>query len=1201
MIDFLVSMFTRCLAYKKLLMILLTLLTVAFVPALLHLEYNEDIAEFLPGSRENERINAIYRHTGNSGKLMIYFSPKDSMQHDAARIIEAIDSFTVRLEQHDSLHVIPEVLARIDDSHMLELMAFIRENVPYFLTEADFCRIDSLLTDEQIVARLRTDKQLLTLPSGAMMKDNIVHDPLYLFAPLWQELNTFRAGEIRELNDGYIFSADGKRGMVILTSPYGMSETKRNTTLLAMVDHTIQQVEASFPDMHLSCFGAPAIAVTNANRIKDDSLLASSLSVVLILILLIYFFRNVRNTLLVFLPVLFGWLFALALLAVFNDSISIIALGISSIFIGIAINYPLHFIDRTRHQPDIRTVLKEITSPLLIGNITTVSAFLSLVFIRSNAMRDMGLFGSLLLVGTILFVLLFLPHLVRADRHAAPGKPLIFERFASFAPERKKWVIWSMLILTGIFLYSSRFTEFDPSMHAINYMTDRQREDMQQMMQFLEKRDRDIVYFVSEGTTLDEALAASEQNAWLLDTLRRRGWIESISGTGVFLASVAEQQRRIDRWNAFWQLRRDGLLQQLDACGQAEGFRSGSFEPFARLLHRDFAAQDESYFAPLVLPAENYLVHDGQRRMLIQLLYCDRDRTVALEEAIRHDAKDAFVFNSRDIGQRLVDTLSDDFNYVLFICGFVVFLFLTLSFGRLELSLMAFLPLAISWIWILGIMHLTGIRFNIVNIILATFIFGQGDDYTIFIADGLISEYACGRRMLASHKNSIILSSLIMFAGIGTLIFAGHPALRSLAEVTIIGMFSVVMMAYVIPPLIFRWLTRRKDGYREVPVTCRRVLYSVYSFAAFLAGSILLTTAGFFIFAFGKKTEKRRLRYHTLLCRISHFVVRRIPGVKFRLDNLAGETFDKPAVIISNHQSHLDLMCLLMLTPRLVILTNDWVWNNFFYGRLIRHADFYPISNGIAHCLDKLADRMKNGYSIVIFPEGTRSTDSSILRFRRGAFYLAERLHADILPILVHGVGDVLPRKDFMLREGRITVEIHPRITPGDTRYGANYTERARQIRRWYGETFGRMRARIEDACYYRSFVLHNYYYKGAAIARNVAARLKKTDCYARWIDGQRESARVLIVNSDLGEFAFLFALVHRQCRVTTVERDDDKVALARNCAGLPPNLHVCREAELPADAAFDKVFLLCPDGRQREAYGCDNPIIIDCGWKSMS
>jgi 1-acyl-sn-glycerol-3-phosphate acyltransferase len=325
--------------------------------------------------------------------------------------------------------------------------------------------------------------------------------------------------------------------------------------------------------------------------------------------------------------------------------------------------------------------------------------------------------------------------------------------------------------------------------------------------------------------------------------------------------------------------------------------------------------------------------------------------------------------------------------------------------GRIELSLLAFLPLTLGWFWILWIMNIFDIRFNIVNIILATFIFGQGDDYTIFMTEGLMYEYTCKRKLLDSYKNSIILSSLIMFIGIGTLILAQHPALSSLAEITIIGMGSVVLMTFILPPVIFRWLTQKKGKRRLMPVTLANFVSSVYAFTAFLVGSLILTTAGFFFFTLGKATDKKKLLYHRLMRRIAHFVVMRIPRVKTTYNNFDQTIFDKPAVIICNHQSHIDLMCIMSLTPKLIILTNDWVWNSPFYGRLIKYADFYPVSNGIENALDKLQAIVKKGYSVMVFPEGTRSEDCSIQRFHRGAFYLAKQLKLDILPVLIHGVG----------------------------------------------------------------------------------------------------------------------------------------------------------------------------------------------------
>ena len=101
------------------------------------------------------------------------------------------------------------------------------------------------------------------------------------------------------------------------------------------------------------------------------------------------------------------------------------------------------------------------------------------------------------------------------------------------------------------------------------------------------------------------------------------------------------------------------------------------------------------------------------------------------------------------------------------------------------------------------------------NIILATFIFGQGDDYTIFITEGLIKDYRNGGRILISYQKSIILSALIMFVGIGSLIIAKHPAMHSLAEVTIIGMSVVVLMAWIVTPIAFNLFVKYDKSLRE--------------------------------------------------------------------------------------------------------------------------------------------------------------------------------------------------------------------------------------------------------------------------------------------------------------------------------------------------------------------------------------------------
>ena len=123
-----------------------------------------------------------------------------------------------------------------------------------------------------------------------------------------------------------------------------------------------------------------------------------------------------------------------------------------------------------------------------------------------------------------------------------------------------------------------------------------------------------------------------------------------------------------------------------------------------------------------------------------------------------------------------VTTMNDDFNWILYVSSFLVFFALLVSFGRLELTLISFLPMFVSWFVILGLMAILGIEFNIINIILSTFIFGIGDDFSIFIMDGLQNKYRTGQKILESHKTAIFCSAFTIIVGMGALAFAQHPS-----------------------------------------------------------------------------------------------------------------------------------------------------------------------------------------------------------------------------------------------------------------------------------------------------------------------------------------------------------------------------------------------------------------------------------------
>ena len=982
MAEFFLRIYDRLRCRKGLAALIVVLIAALCTLSLCRLHYEEDIAGFLPIDRSDSRQTEFMETVSQQNSIAVIFRAADGTPDDD--IINAMDLFEDVWFENDTLELVPDMSAQADESVALDLIKFVQEHYASFLTEADYRRMDSLLAQPGYVREcLEADKRSLQMLTGSFTASTIPYDPLGLFGNVLMGLADIGSDGGYRLVDGHILHRTEPAGLLLFESPFGESESGRNAQLVELIDRTGAQVETE-TGIRISAVGAPVIAVTNADRIKKDSILAVGLAIIGILAVLWFSFKRLDYILWIAATLLFGALFSLGLIGCIKNSVSVIVIGLGSVIVGIAANYPLHFLHSLRDTACNRESLAEMVVPLLVGNITTVSAFLCLLFLKAQAMHDLALFGSFMLAGTIIFSLIFLPVFAKAGGKAVKENVSAESKPITGSSRLCRIVSPIVILITVAMLIWGGNSKFDTDLNHINYMTAQQKEDLQ---------------FISGSV--------GDAGADRLSVLAGK------------LAPEDQKKTVAERWTLFWHAHRS-VIAELREEAKKQGFTENAFAPFLESVNSE----------PEIVSAQ-----------------------------------DVTPVNMSEVMASLIKSLSDDFNTVLFLCGFIVFAFLWISFRKLELALISFLPLTVGWIWILSIMNMLGIQFNIVSIILATFIFGQGDDYTIFITEGLLREYKTGVRTVDERRKSVIISAVLMFIGIGTLIFARHPAMRSLAEITILGMFVVVVMAHFLPEWLFRWMTMKGGKNRLMPVSIMRILRSAWAFG-FLLISVIVCTPLVLVMFMGRKREWKDRFLHNLLYRFANLVIRRVPAVKFTLDNSVGETFSKPAVIISNHQSHLDLMCLMMLTPKMIVVTNDWVWRNPIYGALIRRAEFVPAAEGIEEYMPQFRSLVERGYSILVFPEGTRSVDCSILRFHKGAFHLAQELGLDILPVCLHGVGHALPKDEFMLRPGHITVTVGKRVTPDDRSWGEDARERTKAFHKYYQEWYADMCRKLEDAEY---------------------------------------------------------------------------------------------------------------------------------------
>ena len=1171
MVNFFLRLYDILHQRKALFTGLLLGLTMTLLVMVLSLSYNENIYDFLPLSGNEQKAINIYQDISGGQRIYTLFKTKDG-KIDRDRLAEAVDTFAQKISSQPGSRHIKEITTQIDYDKYAGITDFIYQNMPIMLRDSDYLRMEKLLaTPNYAKDQLANDVEMMLMPASGFFTSNIANDPLALFSPVLDKLQVQQSALSIEVDNGYIYINENKYAVAMLASPYGAMESANNKLLVEFVDSVAQETMQSVPNVDVAITGAPVIAVGNADQIKSDSQWAISIAITLILTLLVFAFRKVKNLMLIGVSIIFGWLFAMGIISVIRSDVSLIVIGIGSIIIGIAVNYPLHYIAHSDRGGSARDILKEMVAPLLIGNITTVGAFASLMPLDAPALRDLGIFAALMLIGTILFVLIFLPHLVKV-RAEVNEERLVFGKISSGSPERHRWLLWVIFLLTLVFGYYSLGTSFDTNMHHINYMTDQQQELLGDLHASVGLNDTVNVYVVTEGADWNQALDERSKLSALLDDLKQKGVLNKYSDATNLICSEAEQQQRIERWNKFWEKHRSEVTAMLQSNLSEFGFSNDAFDGFNEIITKEYTTHPFEYFEPVrSIFLNNSFSTNAGSCAVVDIIDANGKDMMAIESALNEQlGQHGFSFDFVRMNGAVASKLSDNFNYIGFACGFIVFIFLWLSFGRLELSILAFLPMAIGWIWILGIMTLFGMQFNIVNVILATFIFGQGDDYTIFITDGLINEFAYRKKLLPSYKNSIIISALIMFIGMGSLIVAKHPALLSLAEVTIVGMFTVVLMAWVIPPFIFKWLTKTNQQIRRNPVTIEQMIRTVYCTAVYLFELLYGSIIGLIIKLLPDKNGKKEAWFHRIIQKSMKVDVNHIWGVKFNVHNDVGETFEKSSIIICNHQSMLDPIYLLSLSPRIIVMASDKVWHNVLVRTMFKVSRFLNASGSVEEIEQKIGKSLEEGYSVVIFPEGLRS-DGDINRFHKGAFYLSKTLGVDILPIYIHGTGHVMPKGSGFASRGQVDLMIGERISSETVSgYGDTAVKITKSMQRVYQSSYKAFQHQIENTHYFHDFVINKHIYKGIGIEKETRQLLKRYDDFSKWIDDHRlddpSSKTVSVVHAGRGQFSLMMALVHPEWEIHSYTDDPDDFALASACEPKPDNLHIHQMTEANTD-----------------------------------
>ncbi|MBR1872691.1 MAG: MMPL family transporter [Bacteroidales bacterium] len=798
---------------KPLMYLIIAIITLGFAYLGSRLRFEENLLKLFP--LDNEESEIAFENLKVKDKVFVQVTGRDEVlgTEDLAYLMdEYMDGLLARDEKTG---YIGSWLYRLEDDMMINGLEFAMAHVPSFVDTSCYSAFDKALEPKAIAAQMKKNKAMMAADETGDITKMVTSDPLGLLPIIG---NTLLGGKGLEaaggltIADGHLFCADSTVAIAFLNPNFNSLDSGTGTKLTTMFEDEIEAFEQAHPEAQVLFHGNVVASTNHSRRIKKDLTLTVGISLILIIIILLVSFRNGRFLWQNVIPIIFGAIAAMACMYLTKGQMSLMALGVSAIILGIGFSYCMHVTIHFTYVQSPAAVLRDESVAVCMGCITTVGAFLGLIFTESELLKDFGLFATFMLVFSTLFALVFLPPMLKPGK-VAYNRTVFrgIDKLSAYPFDQKGWLIAAVVIFVGIGIWFSPRVEFDNDMRNLDYV----HPSVAKSLSLYEEKNNNgyyQLYFAAIGDTADEAVMGGRRMNRRLDSLVATGDVASYSGmVSELYCTMPEQEQRIAAWKEYWTPEKvNTTMAKIGAAALANGLHPRIFEPFKAIATASYEPADlyDSGVIPESLMSNFIEKGDDGKFMAFNSIYVvkeKQDKPTREITSLPHTiVLDPFWY-CRDI----VSVVHSDFNTALLISSILVFVILLLSFRNLWIALIAFMPMCLSWYVVEGMMALLGIKFNLINIVISTFIFGVGVDYSIFVMQGLLKEVRDGdKNLLAYHKTAIFFSALVLIIVVMSLIFAKHPAIQSIGTSTLIGMVTTIAITYTLEPWLFRKLLK---------------------------------------------------------------------------------------------------------------------------------------------------------------------------------------------------------------------------------------------------------------------------------------------------------------------------------------------------------------------------------------------------------
>lgn len=691
-----------------------------------------------------------------------------------------------------------------------------REYMPSLITQHDIKLIKDDFESEKLTDHFSEWKKMLTESMDPVLSKQFVSDPFGLNNIFLNKIIVVNSMQNSiTIHNGRLFTNDLKKIIIIAVPLISSTDSGNSKKLMDFIENQKQDLSGEYPFLRIAYLSGHRFSLENADRMKGDIRLTLTVSIVAIVVLSLFVYIRPSLVFLILLPALFGSVFSLGILRWIIPDISAIIIGCGAMFIGISVDYGIHIlfhIDRIRDRDNFRkainTILNKVSIPLLLSAGTTVTAFLTLRLSVLPGYQQLGLFVFFGIIGALLFVLLILPLLIPGPGKTVKKNPIlrmdfIFKKLFLFAKQYKIFFIVGICLITVLMIPGLLNIQFDGDISRMNVSTEEIDSDMKSVLESL-GNSADYILIASRGENLENALQESEKLNPHLKNLKELSLIESYNSIVEIIPSRKTQTENQENWSNFLV---SDTMENIENILKKISYRFNIKYSFLKdaydslFIDSDFITRN-SYSNTLInnIISNQIGLTDNSAMILTPVSLTNNKYFYILKTYFSLTGLDLVIYSGKSFSKEILNLIFSEMQKIIIIAAVFIIVLLFLIKRNIITVIKMIIPLILSLFWTFSIMGWFNIQINIVNCLIAVFIFGLVIDYCIFLVHA--GEKIDNEGYILNTSSAVSVSAVTTILGLGTLILARHPALHSIGFTALIAISSGLICVLILIPLL---------------------------------------------------------------------------------------------------------------------------------------------------------------------------------------------------------------------------------------------------------------------------------------------------------------------------------------------------------------------------------------------------------------